>query len=866
MLPARSAVLVLMLLLVAPNLMARHIKGGYLKYENVGSAANTATYRITVYIFKNCDENGPMPGALTVYNAQTYTVVQSIGNTAPLYTLQSTPRKSTFDPCMGNPPVICYQVYSYSTVITLPNNADGYIVAVQDANREAGIVNIANSTGTGITMSAIIPGVITGVDYHINSSPDFLFTDTAIICFGNPFQYQFIANDLDHDSLSYALNDGINGTQAATPPPFTPLKYISGFSGTQPLGTEVSFDQQTGMVSGVAPSAVGTYVIAVYVTEWRQGVAFNTTKKELVITVNDCSLQAASLEKEYLNCDSLGFQFRNKSFNSSINSYTWFFGDGTTSNLEIASHTYRDTGVYKLQLKVGNAAGCRDSATALVKVYPGFSPSYTFTGSCYKSPFQFQDRTTTRYGVVNQWRWEFGDPLYVNDTSLLPSPSYTYDTTGAYVVVFSVGTSKGCSKVFTDTILATGSPYYVLPFKDTLICSIDSLPLRINSTAPTVYWTPSLSMLNPTAREPLVFPKDTTTYMVHVEENGCADSALVRVNVLDFITVDFPDSYEICANDSIQLVPRTEALSFLWTERSSGQTLSNDQIKSPWAAPATTTTYDLTANLGHCQDKASVTVFAAPYPVVNAGADTIICFDTKADLKGVTNADQFYWSAYASIDDPLQLSQPITPSASSWYILNGKDSSYCRKTVRDSVLVTVLPKIVLDAGRDTAVVLGQPLQLHSSGSAGLQYQWKPATGLDNALVSDPLGRYAFTDPDSIVYTVRATSSIGCSATDQVKVMIYKIPPDILVPTAFTPNADGLNDIIKPIPIGIRQFNYFKLYDEWGVLVYQTGKEGEGWDGNIKGTQQRAQNYVYQAEGIDYLGNRIYKRGITTLIR
>jgi len=97
----KRLLIVFLVLLTASSVFARHIKGGWVQYEyqGAGSAANTSIYKITVYVFKDCSQNGPMPTSLGIYDAVTYQSVQSISNTS--YSNISTPSKTTFDPCLS---------------------------------------------------------------------------------------------------------------------------------------------------------------------------------------------------------------------------------------------------------------------------------------------------------------------------------------------------------------------------------------------------------------------------------------------------------------------------------------------------------------------------------------------------------------------------------------------------------------------------------------------------------------------------------------------------------------------------------------------------------------------------------------------
>ena len=119
---------------------------------------------------------------------------------------------------------------------------------------------------------------------------------------------------------------------------------------------------------------------------------------------------------------------------------------------------------------------------------------------------------------------------------------------------------------------------------------------------------------------------------------------------------------------------------------------------------------------------------------------------------------------------------------------------------------------------------------------------------------------------SIMYVVRATDPAGCYGEDNIIVTIYRTGPSLFVPTGFTPNGDGLNDVIYPICVGIEKLNYFKIFNRWGQLVFSTSQIGHGWDGRIKGEVQGSNNYVFVAEGVDYNGNTIFKKGNLVLIR
>ncbi|MFT3932124.1 MAG: PKD domain-containing protein [Chitinophagaceae bacterium] len=872
-----SGLFILLLLLGVQSLYAKHVKGGHIeyKYNGVGATAGTSNYTITVTVFFSCTTNGPKDNVyLGVFDAVTNTSVLS---KLIATSTDKTVTKTSSNPCMSNPPTICYEIRTYVYTTDLPDNSNGYILAVQDALRIDGIVNISNSASDGITLTANIPGKINGVDYHINNSPTFLFKDTAIVCYKGAFNYQFAATDADGDSLSYEFGNGLNvanpgGNTSSNPPaapPYAALTYTSGYSGASPLGSGVTIDPVTGLISGNAPTTTGEYVVAVYVKEWRNGVLIATLKKELQIYVFNCSLVAASLNTSYINCDNYTFTFENESGSSTVSSYFWDFGVTTittdTSSQPTPTYTYPAAGDYQLKLKVSTSGGCLDSATAPVKVYPGFTPGFTVTGSCYQSPFTFKDNTTAQYGIVNSWSWDFGDPSTTTDTSTKQNPTYQYSTPQTVTVLLTVGSSKGCVDTVSKTVAVNGKPDIYLPFTDTLICSIDSLPLIVQSSSATSYsWTPAYNIINANTANPIVYPKDTTIYTVTVQDKGCIDSASIKVNVLDYITVTLPADTTICQTDSIVLRPTTYGLSFLWSPATG---LSSTSVKYPSAAPTSNITYYLTANLGKCQAKASENIKVVAYPKANAGIDTTICYAGTATLNGSITGAYFNWAPASSITNGNTLQPTANPLNTTAYILTALDTLGCPKPFRDTVVVTVLPKIQLFAGNDTTVVVGQPLQLNAiSSETGLNYLWVPSDWLSNAAINNPIATISSSSVDSITYIVKATNAIGCYATDNIKIIVYKTKPDIFMPNAFTPNADGVNDVIRPVLVGIANLDYFRIYNRWGQLIFSTTQNAKGWDGSIGGHIQDPGAYVYVVQGKDYLGKTISKKGSFILIK
>jgi gliding motility-associated-like protein len=153
-----------------------------------------------------------------------------------------------------------------------------------------------------------------------------------------------------------------------------------------------------------------------------------------------------------------------------------------------------------------------------------------------------------------------------------------------------------------------------------------------------------------------------------------------------------------------------------------------------------------------------------------------------------------------------------------------------------------------------------PLQL-AARSVGVLAQWQPATQLNDAQTYRPV----FTGTQSQDYAIVLTSRGGCVTVDSVLVEIVQ-RANIEVPTAFTPNGDGRNDELKPVPMGIAEIRYFRIFNRWGQLLYESRQSRTGWDGTFKGQPVATQAVVWMVEGVGLDGTVITKKGTTVLIR
>jgi gliding motility-associated-like protein len=352
------------------------------------------------------------------------------------------------------------------------------------------------------------------------------------------------------------------------------------------------------------------------------------------------------------------------------------------------------------------------------------------------------------------------------------------------------------------------------------------------------------------------------SYLAEAKDaNGCPASAQSTITVNNTVTVEAGNNVTICQGWAAQLNGQTNGTRYSWSPAAD---LSNPQSINPKAFPGQTTTYYLTASTGVCQGVDSVVVFVNPAPVANAGADTAICVGKSVQLHG-SGGVGYSWMPTQYLDNP-DIADPTVsaPPATLVYSLLVSDGNGCQSLNNATVKVTVTPTAVVFAGQDTSIAMGEPLQLHAidvNNSNFSAYTWSPAFGLDDPNSQNPL---AVLD-QSMTYTVTATAPGGCTGEDQIHISVYK-GPDIYVPNAFSPNGDGHNDALRAIPIGIKEFHYFRIFSRWGQVVFQTTNPSNGWNGLYNGQLQSSGTFVWMAEGNDYQGRLVQRKGTVILVR
>ncbi len=338
-----------------------------------------------------------------------------------------------------------------------------------------------------------------------------------------------------------------------------------------------------------------------------------------------------------------------------------------------------------------------------------------------------------------------------------------------------------------------------------------------------------------------------------------------------FAQIAMPDTVCVGTNRIYKVNAATTPSTYTWKIDGITQSSTSNEINITWNIAGTfLLTVQEHANNGCDGDIRSGLVNVIAPPVPNAGPDAVICFENTARLNGSGGA--FYqWSpstylSNSAIANPLIISPP---QGRLTYFLNVINASGCKSVISDTVVITILPPVKVFAGNDTSIAVNQTFQLNAvdvNNSGFINYLWSPPSGLNNNSIKNPVALFSNTiGNNGITYKLTARTINGCLATDDINIKVFALA-DIYVPNAFTPNKDGLNDVLRPILVGIKELKHFAVYNRYGQQVYITTVPGKGWDGTVKGEMQNTGAFAWTAEAIDYKGNLIKKKGMAVLIK
>lgn len=558
-----------------------------------------------------------------------------------------------------------------------------------------------------------------------------------------------------------------------------------------------------------------------------------------------------------------------------VTSFLWDFGDGLQNNTDNNPiHIFLPNSSFNIKLKVDDAVtGCSDTIEKKLYTTPSFFTNRD-TGLCRNEGTIYRTRNDNANVNTRYTYFVGGEKIGPATGGALSFYPKQHGLFSDYVIIDN-GPGFCADTVHLDHQILVRGPALDFDINPS-ICTYDSTVI-VNNSKPFVvsdsivsftwkaddslfsraYQPPDYKFLNTGNHKVILYASDI---------NGCQDSLAksVAVNAIPFLRV-IPEADTLCAGTVDTLIAFHNA-PITW---SSSQTINCVTCDSLFVTPTTNAYYAVEAvTPAGCYSRDTIDIRV--YSGFNATAlnpASSICPGDTVSLRLQPDSMKVQWFTSAGTYSAAGYDPVVSPAATTQFkaVLTDIAGCFSDSTFFD---VNVKPPAYVNAGNDTTVTYYTNFALHPSYSNNIvSYEWTPQGDLNCVFCPDPAGRAL----KSYNYSIRVVSDSGCVAAGNVNVFIECNDAGLLLPNAFTPNSDHLNDKFYPVGRGIAIIKSFTVFNRNGQVVFTRknflpNDKNSGWDGRIKGEPAPMSVYVYTVEAVCDQGQSLIRKGTVTLIR
>jgi gliding motility-associated-like protein len=572
--------------------------------------------------------------------------------------------------------------------------------------------------------------------------------------------------------------------------------------------------------------------------------------------------------------------------NGNVIDWLWVLnGGGDTLSGETPSFTFSQDGFHTVTLIVTTDSGCVDQVTKNVQVYELPSANFTSNAACEDESMAFTQMATTPFGVVDQWSWNFG-----NNTSSSSNPLNAFSAPGTHEVQLAIETNLGCKDTIQKTVRVYPLPSAFFTW-DNNVCEGNDLSFQDQSNIvqispggdSIVQWNWTMNGSTQYIVENPVFPTNTFssvyTRLVIESNQGCIDSMTATAKVFQNPTADF--SFDpACAKFESAFTNQSTVTTglvdqFVWSF-GDGATSSSENPTHAYQAPGEYDVKLFAVSNKDCPDSLLKTVVIPESPQVDFQfLDSVACSPVVASIENLSSINlgglRYEWFVdnefLTSAQSPQLLLENAELEPKSFDImLRATSDKNCVTSKRKNDLITVLPAPIADfkLGKDTIEPFDESVPFINSSTNGVKWLWN----FDNGTTSEefePLYSY----PESGTYFVRLRAeNIWQCADSTFRKLVVDPFITMYVPTGFTPNGDGINDVWEVQGFNEERELALRVYDRWGSLIFYTTDLEDHWDGTINETGNLVPGGVYVYKLVFYINEFDVKEvtGEITVVR
>ena len=809
--------------------------GGSLTYQYLGLNSGTGEYdyRVTITIYRYCvgtASNLPPQMNLGVYEDNPLNLTGDklfvTSGSVPLISQQAIQPPSAGDSCNFTT-TVCVEEGVYQLVISVPTNTTGHYFIADRCCRNGNIVNLDNPGAAGQAYYAYAPP-----NTIVNNSPTFAIAPVPFICANDTASILNQANDLDGDLLSYHLVtpfNGVSNTNNSNPNPGGPypwpipnVTYAAGYSVINPFGAGgyAAIDTLTGLTSYFATTQ-GFYVLAVEISEYRNGVLIGVTRRDLQIIVIVCPTNPApnqaptSLQTTFnivegqnlcfnsafvdANGDSIYISHTGDIFNSLVTNPPATFVDSSSLGAASSQFCWQTScsqgrnNSYQFSVNARDN-GCPAKVTNIVytiNVANTLKPTAIIglDTICSNAATGVQYNVSGVSGYTYNWSVNNG---IISSGSHASSIGVDFTNPGPASVTIVALNQYGCpSDTLTKLIYIKPQPT-ANAGSPVQFCSGGSALLGATATSGYTYsWSPITGLNNSSISNPTVTVSNIGTtqvisnYILTTTLNGCTNKDTVVVTTNPFPAAVAGADISVCSGTQVTLGSSAiSGYSYTWTPTSG---LNNSTLANPLLTTLNTTNFPdtltyivQTQNSFLCASTDTIKVTVRPVPVAVAGSDITFCSGSNGNIgASAVNGYSYSWSPSNGLTSSTSSNSNITLTTANTvndtinYIVT---ASWFGCTNKDTVKVVVRPNPISRAGNDQLLCSGSTLTLGGINTNGYNYSWSPSIGLNNSIISNPTLTLSniTNQPDTLFYVVTTTLN-GCTTSDTSRVVSSPVP-------------------------------------------------------------------------------------------
>jgi len=401
--------------------------------------------------------------------------------------------------------------------------------------------------------------------------------------------------------------------------------------------------------------------------------------------------------------------------------------------------------------------------------------------------------------------------------------------------------------------------------EDRTVCAGDTVQLNI-TTGRNPTWLVNNDLSCTYCPNPIAFPSETTNYIVEVlTDQGCTIQDTVTVTTFSTEDMDAGADQTICLGDGVTLAGQGSG-TVRWNP---ANTLDDAAILDPEAFPVATTIYELELKNGDCVLTDSVTISVREKIEITT-EDILICEGDSIQLTIQGDASEYEWIKTDRMDLTDSSSPIVYPVETTEYMVIGRLASCAADTAWLTVEVDEAPKLELPS--NYAFFPGQEVIIKPVAKGedrnSYEYEWMSNAALECTTCPD----LSIPNPESgTEYQLRVTNTnTNCTKEFKTTLNLLNQCPDelIQVPSAFSPNNDGQNDMLEIfLNPALPAITSIRIFNRWGAIIYQGSNAGETWDGTANGELVPNGVYIYMIEAeCPVLNNTMVKSGDITVLR